>query len=533
MMLIFWVITLIYAFLYAIAGSLSRGCIVVSGKEPADRATFVDLYQLSWTTFSTVGYGLVYPNVSIEAKGSCYAVNALTALEAFTGVLYAATAGALLFGKVARSQSSASVQFSDPIVVRYGTGLHPKEDEEVPSVNEIPCPVMEFRMINSLHYRTGGEIINCSVNCVASITAENTSDYIRISPSDVAHRQHHLANLSSHFHLPHRARKIGGVANSYLFNPVNQYLINPINKNVIAPINKNVINPVTSSLGNVGRRKSLSELSRHADHEPDVDRDMFIEAELLNASIRQDPRLFEQSSSAALAVMDEGSKLVPRRIFSTLDVETPSHPFFKRGWTIKHPLDSSSPLLSMEAKAMIDDNNGYWPESLNSFEKVRDHIHFHEIMVSLTGTANVSGSTVYKQKVYSCADMNIGYTFATVLHQDAKGRLRVDERLLNDVREQNGGGGEPFVDVDEGWMDIAGKVREDVTIATLRTTRKVVAGTADILESGATKTSQGIAKGVSVIKETTASTGEWFQQVETVDVHDNEESKIEIGKKAD
>ena len=41
--------------------------------------------------------------------------------------------------------------------------------------------------------------------------------------------------------------------------------------------------------------------------------------------------------------------------------------------------------------------------------------------------------------------MNIGYTFANVLLRREDGGFGVDVNLLNDVIEQNGGGGEPFM----------------------------------------------------------------------------------------
>lgn len=42
--------------------------------------------------------------------------------------------------------------------------------------------------------------------------------------------------------------------------------------------------------------------------------------------------------------------------------------------------------------------------------------------------------------------VNIGYQFVNLLYRDPKdGALKVDTSLINDVREQNGGGGEPLM----------------------------------------------------------------------------------------
>ena len=59
--------------------------------------------------------------------------------------------------------------------------------------------------------------------------------------------------------------------------------------------------------------------------------------------------------------------------------------------------------------------------------------------------SNVSASDVYSQKIYDFVDINIGYQFVNILYRDENGSLGVDIDLINDVREQNGGGGEPLI----------------------------------------------------------------------------------------
>jgi hypothetical protein len=100
------------------------------------------------------------------------------AFESFVGVLFGGVAGAIMVGKVARVQSIAHVRFSHPICVRYGTGAM---DQGVEDCNEddnaecpgLPCPILEFRMINELSSEKGGEIMNASVIVVASICAND------------------------------------------------------------------------------------------------------------------------------------------------------------------------------------------------------------------------------------------------------------------------------------------------------------------------------------------------------------------------
>jgi hypothetical protein len=70
---------------------------------------------------------------------------------------------AILFGKVLRIESQAQVIFSDPIVIRFGSGVTDDDGRAADaSDNEkkIPCPVLEFRIVNRLFNEVGGEIMD-------------------------------------------------------------------------------------------------------------------------------------------------------------------------------------------------------------------------------------------------------------------------------------------------------------------------------------------------------------------------------------
>lgn len=102
---------------------------------------------------------------------------------------------------------------------------------------------------------------------------------------------------------------------------------------------------------------------------------------------------------------------------------------------------------------MLRRNNGFWPRELNDYESVRDSVEFDQILVSLTGTSNADANSVYAQHVYHKVDVNIGYRFVNALYRDpSDGNLRVDAKLINDVHEQAGGGGEPFRELDGSYF---------------------------------------------------------------------------------
>ena len=136
------------------------------------------------------GYGVIYPSTGANnffVPHECVAVGVIGSLEAYLGLLYVGFCAAILFGKVTRAQSHAQVLFSDPIVVRFGreelVGKNEsveiteekeeeKDDEEAGggvssvAINEnkkeeeknIPCPSLEFRLMNRLHNVDTGEI---------------------------------------------------------------------------------------------------------------------------------------------------------------------------------------------------------------------------------------------------------------------------------------------------------------------------------------------------------------------------------------
>jgi hypothetical protein len=139
---------------------------------------------------------------------------------------------------------------------------------------------------------------------------------------------------------------------------------------------------------------------------------------------------------------DSSSQIVPRMVFSPLTLDNTEHPLFKRLWTFRHVLDQDSPLLSAAARQKVLENNGAWPLEWNNQDAIRTAVRFNQIIVSFTGVSNISAASVYKQKVYDYIDFVVGYQFVNPLYRGRTGKLKVDLNIINDVIEQNGGGGE-------------------------------------------------------------------------------------------
>jgi hypothetical protein len=355
-----------------------------------------------------VGYGSTYPALSHENDdpANCFFITFICSLESFMGVLYSGFCGAILFGKVLRIQSHAQVIFSDPIVVRYGSGMqeHVDESELIGDNDEninkkIPCPVLEFGIVNRLFGEPGGEIIDASLNVVANVNARD-ADPVLIDALNVR-RSKHLRTYS-----------YGGQDDT----------------NTIDSLLNGSMSDDDDTAGS-GRASFDSRQSRRR-------RKISTTSTIFDSLIRRQHQTVDE---------DPSSRLVNKRIFSKMAIEAGEHPYFKRRWVGRHILDEDSPLVKPRVKRMIRKNKGYWPESLNNYAAVRESILFNQILVSLNGVSNLSASEVYAQKIYDFVDMNVGYQFVNTLYKDVDGTLKVDTDLINDVREQHGGGGEPLI----------------------------------------------------------------------------------------
>jgi len=183
----FMILILIFSGFIALANVLQPTCITPG------IGNFSDIFALSWTTFTTVGYGNIYPSLSHQETeaGHCTFIAFLTSMEAFIGVLFAGFSGAIIFGKVLRIQSQAQVRFSDLIMICYGRNAKNRPsssnvlNNKSPSPDMIACPMLEFRIVNRLYNKPGCEIIDANLNCMVLKTEYhgNSSPSQRVSDS--------------------------------------------------------------------------------------------------------------------------------------------------------------------------------------------------------------------------------------------------------------------------------------------------------------------------------------------------------------
>ena len=310
-----------------------------------------------------------------------------------------------MFGKVARVRSIAQVEFSDALVVRYGVGVMVEDrdmddDDSVKSASdgsnttcslmELPCPVLEFRIANQMHDTIGGEIMDCALNIVASIDGNRADSILR--RRSMRRRRRKGKNVGKR------------VEDSIVYDSTVQHQLRESEKNMLKAIAK---------------------------------------------------RMLEQANQTELPFEEDPyGKIVSKRIFSKLEVETPDHPFFRRVWTVRHTLDCESPILADDAKEGIRLNNGFWPREFNNAKCVRACMNFDQILVSFSGTSNADANSVYAQKVYDFDSACVGHAFVNMMSKegDHSGSVKVDLSAINEVIEQVGGGGEILTSKRASWQ---------------------------------------------------------------------------------
>lgn len=306
------------------------------------------------------------------------------------GVLYSGFCGAILFGKVLRIQSHAQVIFSDPLVIRYGTGVKKDDGEEAATsmtegggsvISEeqggSANPVLEFRVINRLFNEVGGEIMDAELNVVANVDVYD-------SEKDNGGSPHIKVPMDSFNEADASVRDANGMSERGNFSLRLDRVLDPL-------------------------RHQFSRRNRQQ------------------------------------VIEDPSSRVTSKQMFSKMKIEANEHPFFKRVWLARHVLDEYSPILKPHVRRLIRQNRGLWPDRLNTHQGIRQSLAFNQILVSLNGVSNLSASSVYAQHIYDFVDITIGYQFVNLLYRDVDGTLGVDVYLINDVREQNGGGGEPLI----------------------------------------------------------------------------------------
>jgi len=390
-MIIYFVLMLIFTLFLWVAGNAQPACIVAAGapfgdNDTEDATRFSDAFALSWTTFTTVGYGMIYtavggdfqpngPGGKLETEPHhCSWVVTLCTIEAFLGLLYAGMCAAILFGKVNRVQSHANIVFSNSVCLQYEEveEFDEEEDEEDTAVDEVEVQVDEFE-------EQGGSKLNLSA---IEMPIDEEMDEENPLTVDTTMNQSQSPLEESAF--------------------IDQFNGCPVLK-------FQVVNELCNEEG----------------------------SEIVDAIMKV----------VGVKFKGQGDRITHSQ-YVRVNLVDFEHPFFSRVWHGVHILDSTSPLLTDKARQTIQANNGSWPSSWFEHPNIiQEKLDFEDLILTVAGVSNVSAVTVHAYKRYKIGDVLVGYNFAPLVFRDRKtGITEVDLALANDVREQNGMPGEDLTE---------------------------------------------------------------------------------------
>jgi hypothetical protein len=116
-------------------------------------------FELSWITFTTVGYGNVAPSSS---STGCYVLRYLCAFEAFVGIVFFSLLGAIFFTKIGLTFGEAPITFSRALCVKK----HGNSNEFV----------LEMQIVHDKANRGGGhEILRATLQCIVAVDVSDTN----------------------------------------------------------------------------------------------------------------------------------------------------------------------------------------------------------------------------------------------------------------------------------------------------------------------------------------------------------------------
>mmetsp|Transcript_1806 Transcript_1806/g.3052 ORF Transcript_1806/g.3052 Transcript_1806/m.3052 type:complete len:679 (+) Transcript_1806:263-2299(+) len=414
-LVIYMVVMVFFAWLLLIAGNAQPACIVAAGSpfggndDTEDATRFSDAFALSWTTFTTVGYGMIYTAVSGDFQPNgpngelatephqCTWVVFLCTAEAFLGLLYAGMCAAILFGKVNRVQSHANIVFSNSVCLQY-------EEVEEFDVEEEDDEDEDELVVEG---------------------DENHSHVVEVDDSTLNSSKLNLSAIEM-----------------------------PIDEE------RDEENPLTVDT-TMNQSQSPLEESAFIDQ---FNGCPVLKFQVVNELCNEEGSEIVDAIMKVVGVKFKGQgDRITHSQYVRVNLVDFEHPFFSRVWHGVHILDSTSPLLTDKARQQIQANNGSWPSSW--FEHphlIQEKLDFEDLILTVAGVSNVSAVTVHAYKRYKIGDVLIGYNFAPLVFRDRKtGMLEVDLALANDVREQNGLPGEDLME----RMDCGGGVLNESLIS--------------------------------------------------------------------
>lgn len=467
--------TFFFALLLLWAGTAYPKCVIVDGNPLSESPhALADSFALSWTTFSTVGYGMTYGGISSQQPdhGRCTSVIMILTTEALVGLLYSGMCAAILFGKVNRVQSHAPVIFSHALCIMYSdVGVNKEDDDTLEKLKEIHDQNEQMENfenevvteVKKLEYKRNLSHTVFQSEPTPDVSEEKESkkplqrESIKTSPFSAPVSRESIK--TSPFSAPVSRESI---KTSPFSAPVSNPTSTPNPTSILKEESKfTLLDKVPENPTPTTRRPSASlpasgfELKKKEKNTQfaDMVKEHSVQSSMdSNDSTEQNsyPSLVFQiinqlANNPYTEILDAHLKVVAvkrsangtSKIYANVSLNESEHPFFQRVWHAMHTLNEYSTLLTVDARKAIAENGG-WPPEWNSSEIVRQKLSFSDLIATISGISNISGSQVIKHKRFSITDLLVGYEFAPLLYREEDKVTKVDMSLVHDVVIQRG-----------------------------------------------------------------------------------------------
>ena len=409
----YYALVLSFAAVLVAMERLSDGrCNIVSDTFMSTDSMFELAFELSWSTFTTVGYGAVAPSGE-----DCYPLRVLCSLFAFLGLLFNSLSAAIFFSKLERVLTKASVTFSSCICLQFSTTDAERGAEggaergarrslenyrkmgfslrSIDQGSAVPYPYLEFRIVNDHANHKSRAVRNATCAAMVSLSgrhAEIISNELRSSSdlykevvtrsSSVDDEKGKGRGSSSTDTNNNVSLKIGGKKRTGLFR--------------------------SSFKGN-----SSDDVGGLDQDENDELTSIQDEAVLQPTRRRRNPArskrldaigLTESISATAIIVQEndhgQGQHATPEgRVYFPLKLEPSTNAYMSKVWYVRHYLDAKSPLLSFNVREKLK-RDGCWDPELDTYQDMISSLaDFHKISVTFKGTSSASNSLLFTQKL--------------------------------------------------------------------------------------------------------------------------------------
>lgn len=351
--IVYFVLILGFAFFVFLLGDLSTRryneeddkyiepkCLGGAAEEYPGWYTWMDVITLSWTTFSTVGYGNIYP-VSISVKDTndpiCILITIILSFEAFLGIIYASLAAGVIVGVLSQQASKADIRFSSVVVIREKRAnlsiSDPNGDDPNNEIEDDHSSISSSSSIgNESYIQSIAEIPGDDHNSVDLETGLAPPPH-PLHP----HRESQLYHVSSYRTLPPPVLE---------FRIANERWRSNTWKNVKRRWFSRNKKRTSATRKSVMSSSTPTPLTTSESYNPNG----ALINTMLNVSVGFQERVYLSHSSTLR--------------FEPLTLVMDSHPFFEQVWYARHPLDEHSPLLTRKTRRVIKLNNGRWPRHL-------------------------------------------------------------------------------------------------------------------------------------------------------------------------